>query len=236
MNTLSQLDQFIQNYLNVKITKLYKGAGYEDDRYSYQKKSIHFGLHPRDKVLDIGSGNNPFPLATHLADLHEGETTHRSEKLIKDGRPFTVCDIANLPFKDKEFDFIYCSHVLEHAIDPAQACDELMRVGKRGYIETPTKTSDIMFNFLNIKHHHKWFVVMAGNNLCFFEYNPAEKRDTGTNDFYAMFHSEYQNPFQDLVLKNRKLFNNMLLWKDRFNYFIFDKTGRLIKTNTRSEE
>src|SRR5438093_6804661 len=40
------------------------------DRYSlYQARLFDFGIRPSDKVLDIGSGNIPFPLATHLADL-----------------------------------------------------------------------------------------------------------------------------------------------------------------------
>lgn len=44
-------------------------------RYAlYQSRCFNFGIKPGDKVLDIGSGHIPFPLATHLADisLHDG--------------------------------------------------------------------------------------------------------------------------------------------------------------------
>src|SRR5208337_2273141 len=154
----------------IYIEMLEKGRGPKNERYEYQSQLIDFGIKKGDKVLDIGSGAYPFPLATHLADLYEGETTHRSESLIKDGRPFFNCSVENLPFNDKEFDFVYCSHLLEHVENPAKACNELMRVGKRGYIETPTKTSDILFNFTALKNHHKWHIEILGDLLLFMEW------------------------------------------------------------------
>tara|TARA_B110000003_G_scaffold226839_1_gene227915 strand:- start:1378 stop:2145 length:768 start_codon:yes stop_codon:yes gene_type:complete len=37
-------------------------------------------------------------------------------------------DICNLPFKDNEFDYIFCNHVLEHIPDDTKAMSELFRV------------------------------------------------------------------------------------------------------------
>lgn len=37
-------------------------------------------------------------------------------------------DICNLPFKDNEFDYIFCNHVLEHIPDDNKAMSELFRV------------------------------------------------------------------------------------------------------------
>jgi SAM-dependent methyltransferase len=208
-----------------------KGSGRESDRFSYQKKFINFNIKAGGKVLDVGSGNDPFPLATHLADLHEGETMHRARPLIKDGREFRVCDIGSMPYKDKEFDFVYCSHVLEHVSDPAKACEEIMRVGKRGYIETPTRTSDIMLNFTRLPGHHKWHINLLGHTLIFMEYADRELRDTGLNDFFYLLHSNYKNPFQTLMNLHRDLCVNMLLWEGGFKYCVFDKTGRLVASN-----
>jgi SAM-dependent methyltransferase len=208
------------------------GFGRELDRFStYQKDFVSFPINKGDKVLDIGAGAYPFPHATHLADLYEGETTHRTEPLTRSGLPFERCDIERLPYKDKEFDFVYCSHVLEHVRNPGRACQELMRIGRRGYIETPTRLSDIMLNFTRFKDHHRWHVNVLTNTLIFMEWCPRERRDMGINDFYFMLHSKYKNPFQDLVHNNRDVFVNMLLWEDSFVYYVFGREGTLLATN-----
>lgn len=200
----------------------------KEDRFSHQKEWINFNIKKGEKVLDIGSGSYPFPLATHLADFYEKETSHRAGPLIKDKRPFFKCNIENMPFRDKEFDFVYCSHVLEHVQNPAKACDELMRVAQRGYIETPTRTSDIMFNFTGIKDHHRWYVNAIGRTLIFIEWSDQEKKDTGIGYFFEQYHSKFKNPFQELVSKNQDFFTNMFLWENGFSYYIFDKKGDLI--------
>ncbi len=41
-------------------------------------------------------------------------------------------DICNLPFKDNEYDVIFCNHVLEHIPDDTKAMQELYRVLKPG--------------------------------------------------------------------------------------------------------
>lgn len=41
-------------------------------------------------------------------------------------------DILELPFKDDEFDFVFCNHVLEHIEDDTKAMKELFRVLKKG--------------------------------------------------------------------------------------------------------
>ena len=41
-------------------------------------------------------------------------------------------DICNLPFKENEFDIIFCNHVLEHIPDDTKAMQELYRVLKPG--------------------------------------------------------------------------------------------------------
>ncbi|MCX5964297.1 MAG: class I SAM-dependent methyltransferase [Cyanobacteria bacterium] len=221
----------INNKLPIRIRFLQKGRGMEYERYHYQIQYVNFDIKKDDKVLDIGSGGHPFPLATHLADFYEGETTHRTEKLIKDDRPFISCTVESTPFTDKEFDFVYCSHVLEHLDDPAKACEELMRIGKRGYIETPAKSSDIMFNFTKIPNHHRWHTQILGQTLIFIEWKDSERRNLGTDYFYEQFHSNWKNPFQELMDNNRDLFVSMLLWEEKFDYIIINKNGEIIQTN-----
>jgi len=222
---------YLQNIFHLDIKILKKGKGLREGRYFYQKQYIDFQIKEGDKVLDIGSGGCPFPLATHLADFYEGKTTHRTEELKRDDRPFTVCNLERSPFLDNDFDFVYCSHVLEHVDDPVQACEELMRIGKRGYIETPSKISDTMFNFTKIPNHHKWHTQVLGNTLIFMEWKSIERRDLGTDYFFHQYHSKWKNPFQDLMWNNRDFFVNMMLWENRFDYIVISQDGEILASS-----
>ena len=211
-----------------------KGRPPDHDRFhAYQQQYVLFKIQEGEKVLDIGSGGYPFPSATHLADLHLNGTSHRSEPLRKTGLPLQVCDIEKLPYSDKAFDFVYCSHVLEHVADPSRACEEIMRVGRRGYVETPTRLSDIMFNYIRLKNHHLWHVNCVGGTLVFMEWEDRERRDTQVDDFFGMAKSKYKNAFQELFHGHRDLFVNMMLWENHFPYYVFDKEGRLLETNSK---
>ena len=59
-----------------------------------------------------------------------------------------------LPFKDKEFDFVIASHVIEHVKDVNFFIKELERVSAKGYIELPTIFEDNLV-FEN-KNDHLW--------------------------------------------------------------------------------
>ena len=61
----------------------------------------------------------------------------RGDSLFLD-RPFVWAAAEMLPFKDKAFDYSIASHILEHVDDPASVLNELSRVSKAGYIETPS--------------------------------------------------------------------------------------------------
>jgi glycosyltransferase involved in cell wall biosynthesis len=45
--------------------------------------------------------------------------------------------LESLPFKDKEFDVVFCSHTFEHAADGKKAAQELMRVAKKYIVIVP---------------------------------------------------------------------------------------------------
>lgn len=220
---MRRVSSLLERILSLKIERLRRGITYKD-RFSYQKEYINFNIKDGEKVLDLGSGHNPFPLATHLVDLYAEDDAHRGGiKLIKDNRPFLIADIEDLPFHDKEFDFCYCSHVLEHANNPVKACKEIMRVAKRGYIETPTRLSDMFYNFLT---HHRWHIEKVGNTLIFIEYSERERKGTGSSYFFEQQINPYQNEIKKTVYKNRDIFCNMFMWNDAFEVHVFDKNGK----------
>ena len=63
--------------------------------WQYQNETLKWDFDPSDKILDIGSGGYPFSFATHLADKYTEETSHRTEKVVKDSRPFFQADIED---------------------------------------------------------------------------------------------------------------------------------------------
>ncbi len=93
---------------------------------------------PKAKVLEIGSGSNPWFRATILSELYIEESVERGNvKLVVDKRPMVQCDAELLPFEDKAIDFIVATQVAEHIYNIGKFFDEVQRVGKAGYIETP---------------------------------------------------------------------------------------------------
>jgi SAM-dependent methyltransferase len=199
-----------------------------EKKHDYQTRFLTFNIKENEKVLDIGSGGDPFPYATHLVDKFPGDTHHRYQKLELKGLPFTEADVQSLPFEDKSFDYIYCSHVLEHVEDPSKALDEIMRVGKRGFIEVPTKMSDIIFNFTRLKHFHKWHINRVGKKLIFIEYAENELRDTGDKELFFMAHSFFTNAFRRMYRKNKDLFSIFYEWEGKIEYVIINKNGQII--------
>jgi len=113
----------------------YKQLPNKDGYNLYQSRLFNFGIKTSDKVLDVGSGHIPFPHATHLSDIASKDNSYGRANVsfnhIQD-KPVFECDIENIPFEDQEFDFVYCSHVLEHAGDPEKACPRNHENWKKG--------------------------------------------------------------------------------------------------------
>lgn len=122
------------------------------------------------RVLEIGPGHAPFRRATHFVDYVQ-----------RGNLPITICDVANdpLPFPDKSFDFIYCRHVLEDMFNPFPLVREMSRIGKAGYIETPSPIAELCCGVdggappYRGYHHHRFIVwVQDGQQLRFVSKYP----------------------------------------------------------------
>jgi SAM-dependent methyltransferase len=105
-------------------------------RLRWSLRRLHVPVLDSALVLEVGAGGNPYPRANVMLDAMES-TIERNEQILVKDRPLVLGSCEELPFKDKSFDFIVASHVLEHTADPEKFLNELMRVGKAGYIETP---------------------------------------------------------------------------------------------------
>ena len=108
-------------------------------------------INPNWNVLDIGCGYSAHKNAKVVCDIQDLSDFYKDKNFIKLSK-------GNLPFKDKEFDFVISSHVIEHVQDVALFIKELERVSSKGYIELPTVLEDNLV-FENKKDHlwQMWF-------------------------------------------------------------------------------
>lgn len=130
-----------------------------------------FGIFEDERVLDLGCGPDPnapeihdvreshFPRADVLLDGGIGLVPFYRDK----GLRFCVGDAGKLPFRGDAFDFVWCSHLLEHVDDPVTACKEMVRVAERGRIRTPSKLKELF----RPNAEHKWMVSAINDCLVF---------------------------------------------------------------------
>jgi ubiquinone/menaquinone biosynthesis C-methylase UbiE len=193
-----------------------------DRHLLYQARYFDFGIRPGDKVLDIGSGHLPLAFATQLADIAVDDDDYgRAGAPFKHvaGKPVFNCQVEKMPFTDSEFDFVYCSHVLEHVEDPERARRELMRVAKRRYIETPTLGKDVWLNTATISNHG-WHVALFNDTLEFTEYTPSYLAGVETDLLMSMHVSpetDREKALSALVLLKSDVLNTMLLRDRQFS-------------------
>jgi SAM-dependent methyltransferase len=130
---------------------------------------IEAELPPDALLLDVGGWASPWPRADWVIDLMPYET--RGLYGAADGRPerFStdtwvqrdICAHDPWPFADDQFDFVVCSHTLEDVRDPIRVCEELVRVGKAGYIEVPSRLDEQSpgGDYPGIGwSHHRWLI------------------------------------------------------------------------------
>lgn len=177
------------------------------------------------RILDIGAGHNPFKDATHVLDMDikEGRERGGNRIVIPSTARLIKGEAEALPFRPEAFDFVYASHVLEHVDDPSRACRELMRVGRAGYIETP---SPFLEQGLGLAQHeasqhsfHKWLVFSP--EACTLAFEPKTPVTLGEfctcpdgqflKEFYrAVDFGEAQHCFR------RSAKTTVCYWTDRF--------------------
>ena len=100
---------------------------------------------PDWKILDIGCGYTAHENATVISDIQDLSSYYKKKNFVQ-------LEGNILPFKDKEFDFVIASHVIEHVKEVEIFIHELERVSSKGYIELPTVLEDNLV-FENKKDH-----------------------------------------------------------------------------------
>ena len=135
-------------------------------KLSNPKSRYALNINRKEKVLEVGGGHNPHPRSNVVVDKFVDSNYHRHSNIkVLKNQKFLCADGENLPFADKEFDYVICNQVLEHVENPAAFLKEQVRVAKRGYIETPSVIGEYLFP----KESHKWLVLELDNKLVLVE-------------------------------------------------------------------
>ena len=138
-------------------------------------------LLPGDRVLEVGPGATPHPRSQIFLEkrfaLNEAFRQRGGLPAVEFTKPVIYYDGGKFPFRDHEFDYVICSHVLEHVENPEAFLGELWRVATRGYLEFPTIHYDYLYNF---KEHVNLLLHKEGEILW------MPKHQTALNDFDAI--------------------------------------------------
>ena len=166
------------------------------------------GIRPGDRVLEVGGAGNPLPRADVVCDLTFASAAQRNGAPagLREGVTWVEAPAEDLPFPDDAFDFVWCTHVLEHVRDPEAACRELSRVARRGLVEVPSRLGEL----LNGNPSHRWIVDRAGDELVFvprpYVEHPLE------NLFYGLLFRDGQ--VRRIAERGyRNLFNHQVLFE-----------------------
>ncbi len=148
------------------------------ERLAWACRRLHCPVPQSALVLEVGSGGSPYFRANVLIDAY-AETRERHWAPFITDRPSALGMGESLPFRDKSFDFVIASHVLEHSADPENFLRELQRVAKAGYIETP----DAFMERINPYWDHRSEVTVR-NGVLEVRKKPAWRLDTELVELY----------------------------------------------------
>jgi SAM-dependent methyltransferase len=179
------------------------------------------------RVLDVGSGHSPHPRANVLTDKFTDNNYHRATDInVLKHQQFVEASGESLPFKDKEFDYVICSHVVEHVEEPAIFLDELARVGKRGYLEAPS----LIGEHLIPKESHLWVLLLIDNQLVIVHKERLGIKPThGLGEVFLEFLPRTSFGFKIMQATHQQFLTVNYEWKDSIDYIIDPSNDELLK-------
>jgi len=180
-------------------------------------KTHHWGPYPpiqkvvtelaaeKKLIVEISPGNIPFALASEFVDWQVSPALA--------GKKVHCLDINqnSLPYQDKSVDFIYCRNTLEDIYNPVWVCQEMSRVAKAGFIETPSPIAECCRGVDGSAphwrgyHHHRYVIWVDETRLTFIPKYPIIE--------YLNFGNEEENMVK--ILNSSPLYwNTYFFWND----------------------
>jgi len=129
-----------------------------------------------DSVLEVGCGRGYLAgqlIRQHTltaCDMHISDAVRAKYPSVH----FDQANIESLPYADKSFDTVICTHTLEHVVDLVRAVNELRRVARKRLVVVVPKqrpyryTFDLHIHFFPYKHSLQAF-LRGGSNVRFLE-------------------------------------------------------------------
>jgi ubiquinone/menaquinone biosynthesis C-methylase UbiE len=193
----------------------------------FQDKII--GIKNNDKVLEIGPGGHPHPRSdVFLEKIFDKEEEAVAQRGFADkaeiNKKIVYYKGGAFPFSDNEFDYVICSHVLEHVHeqDLAQFISEMQRVAKAGYIEYP----NVFYELINFQPVHIWLMNYRQGEILLLNKN-IFKSNYLHKIYREMFYGR-DNYLERIFTRYRELFFTHFEWKDSFKYRVVDSFDELV--------
>lgn len=165
-----------------------------------------------DKVLEIGPGATPFHRSDEFLELKFDSDKDRFAQsghigILQTDKPVHYYDGSAFPFADKSYDYIVCSHVLEHVPDVEFFLSEITRVAERGYLEFPTIYYDYLYN---IPEHLQLLNVF--DNVIYH----IPKQESALEQFkflHGFFQNTLDKGYHDIIAANNDVFFKGFEWE-----------------------
>lgn len=185
-------------------------------------------INSSDNVLEIGPGAMPHPRANAFLE----KVFTQEEALVQSGyatpakleKKTYFYDGTKFPFEDNSFDYIICSHVIEHVpvAELPAFIKEMQRVAKKGYIEFPT----VFYELVNYESVHIWLMNFRDGKMIFMD-----KKLFISNNVHQvirkLFYSN-DNYLRSAFKRYKELFFVGFEWKDTIEYEFVNNYDSLV--------
>jgi SAM-dependent methyltransferase len=184
------------------------------DSLAWSLRRVHVPVKKEDLVLEVGSGANPYFRSNVLLDAYENTQERHWAPLVTD-RPTVLGYVENLPFKDKVFDFVIASHVLEHSPNPEKFIHEIVRVSKAGYIEVPHAFMERLTTY----YDHRLEIFVEDGKLNIFK-----KKNWIVDEYLSKIFKNSADAIlsKELISKRPFHFHVRYYWKDSIDFKILN--------------
>lgn len=123
---------------------------------------------PNSIVLDVGAGHGSFSRFCERNDFYMLDSNPENATLKTEFCHYVIAALPKLPYEDRFFDLIHCSHVIEHLeptcfYDTLKEMDRCLKDGGHLVISTPLM-SDFFYD--NLSHIKPYNPVIFSNYLC----------------------------------------------------------------------